>query len=95
MHNNHITLNEAIAQLNDRAPHIVNGAPLWTLTNRSFGFEISLHLPAEYAELGGVSTANDVSWMIFDGPEPVDAIKKALAELDILNAQLAAKAVAA
>ncbi|MFI5783195.1 hypothetical protein [Nocardia sp. NPDC051570] len=95
MQDNSTTLNDAIAQLNERAPHIVNGHPLWSLTSRSFGFEIHLHLSDEYAELDGVSTAGDVSWVIFDGPEPVDAIKKAIDELDNLNVQLAAKAVAA
>ncbi|MCU1647115.1 MAG: hypothetical protein JWN03_7390 [Nocardia sp.] len=88
MRTNHIILTDAIAELNDRAPHVIGSIPLWCLTSRSFGFEVTVHLPDEYVGLPGTSTAGDVTWMILEAREAVDVINKALDQLAAMKTLL-------
>jgi len=89
---NHSILTDAIAELDERAPQVIGSVPLWCLTSRSFGFEVTVHLPEEYVGLPGTSTAGDVTWMILEAREPVDAINKALDQLAALATLLAVAA---
>ncbi|RJO69813.1 hypothetical protein D5S18_28345 [Nocardia panacis] len=94
MQHNSTILTDAIAHLNERAPHVNGTTPQWSLSNKWRGFEVFVHLPDAYAGLDGTRTGGKYYWFTVDGTEAVDAINNALDLIDRLNAQLKAKVAA-
>ncbi|MGV9668051.1 hypothetical protein [Nocardia niigatensis] len=92
MQTHDISLDTLFAQLDECAPAVVAGAPLWAMMRTSVGYQVTVHLPNSMAGHPLTTTGGDITWTQADAATVAEAVAEAVAQVRAILADHAAVA---